>query len=86
MTAILARPLPTPPTNSAQHSRRVPEAARGERLRLWVAVARGKKQKAMPVFPTSCHDDVPRLMQASRVQRCQSAVTVMRLVQLVMGV
>ena len=67
-------------------SRRSPEAARGERLQLWVQVARGKRQKAMPVFPTSCHDDVPRLMQASKVQRCQAAVTVMRLVQLVMGV
>ena len=58
---------------SAQHSRRVPKAARGERLKTWVDVARGKKQKAMPVFPTSCHDDVPRLMQATSSKMCGSS-------------
>ena len=32
-------------------------------------VGRGKKQKAMPVFPTSCHDDVPRLIAARQSPR-----------------
>ena len=50
-----------------------PGGRHGERLKQWVQVARGKRQKAMPVFPTSCHDDVPRLMQASKSSKMSSS-------------